>query len=366
MATSYSLPGRLPGLIKQLVARYKREGLKNLPMMLETARYGIDLRTDYDNWNGGTTGHDLILYLPLEALTELSVESRKNNADKIAADLNALITRQNEYVREVHLELADENDPEYQAAMEYQAQPLPSPDSLEFWKPGLVRAFITHRDGHKAGAHRLAAALEQYGISCFVAHDTIPAQTEWRKQIMMGLQTMEIMIAYFTDDFEESIWTNQEVGFALGAQKPIVCLKLGKKAPGGFVGHVQATQGSIDTPEVSAPKLYRLLAKELGAGDRLNNALIEAFTASTNWGDTTDLFTRMADAVTELNDAQLARIINAFNTNDQLHAAAYLVNKSNRMTRWLNTVTGKEYELHKGRLRLKKDEPAAPWDEIPF
>ena len=367
MATSYSLPQRLPGLIKQLVARYRKEGLTALPLALETAHYGMDLKTDYDNWNGGTYGHDVILYLPLESLSEWSIEARKNITDKVTSDLNALITRPNEYVREAHLELADDDDPDYQAAKPYQTRPQPNPDKLEFWKSGLVRAFITHRDGHKLGAHRLADALESFGISCFVAHDTIPAQTEWRQQIMLGLQTMEIMIVYFTDDFEDSIWTNQEIGFALGAQKPIVCLKLGRKAPGGFVGHIQAVQGSLEAPEASATKLYKLLIKELGAGDRLNDALIEAFATSPNWGETRIRFDRMAAAVTELNKSQLARVVQSFNTNDQLYGAAYLINSSDRMLRWLRNVTGNDYERHNGRLRLVPDkDQKAPWDDIPF
>tara|TARA_R110002051_G_scaffold278363_2_gene339740 strand:+ start:194 stop:1177 length:984 start_codon:yes stop_codon:yes gene_type:complete len=327
----------------------------------------MDLKTDYDNWNGGTYGHDVILYLPLDTLSEWSVETRKTFTDKLASDLNALITRLNEYVREVHLELADDNDPDYQAAKPYQTKTPTNPDTVEFWKPGLVRAFITHRDGHKIGAHCLADALESFGISCFVAHDTIPAQTEWRKQIMLGLETMEIMIVYFTDDFEDSIWTNQEIGYALGAQKPIVCLKLGKKAPGGFVGHIQAVQGSLEAPEASATKLYKLLIKELGASDRLNDALIEAFATSPDWGEARIRFDRMATALTELNKSQLARVVGSFNTNDQLYGAAYLINSSDRMVRWLKNVTGEDYERHKGRLRLMPDKAEkAAWDDMPF
>lgn len=366
MATTFTFPGRLPGLIRQLVAIYRREGADNRAAILEEARFGFELEVESDNWNGGTYGHDVIFYLPLETIVQFDTDRRRSLTQKLKEDLNELITRSNEYVRECHFELADDSDPEYQAAREYQGRPVPNPNTVEFWKPGLVRAFITHRDEHKAGAHRLADALEQFGVSCFVAHDTIPAQTEWRQQIMLGLETMEIMIAYFTDDFEESIWTNQEIGYALGAQKPIVCVKLGKRAPGGFVGHIQATPGSADSPEGAAPKLYKLIAKELGAGDRLNNALIEAFAASPNWGDTTELFKRMTTAITSLTPAQRDRVVDAFNSNNQLYAAAYLVNSSNRMVRWLNDITGEAYELHAGRLRRKPAGPPEPWDDTPF
>ena len=34
-----------------------------------------------------------------------------------------------------------------------------------------------------------------------VAHDTIAPMTEWRLEIMRGLETMEVMLVFLTDDF---------------------------------------------------------------------------------------------------------------------------------------------------------------------
>ena len=75
----------------------------------------------------------------------------------------------------------------------------------------------------------------------------------------------------------------------------------------------------------------------------------------------------MAAAVTELNKSQLARVVQSFNTNDQLYGAAYLINSSDRMVRWLRNVTGKDYERHNGRLRLVPDkDQKASGDDMPF
>ena len=127
-----------------------------------------------------------------------------------------------------------------------------NPDNLSIWRPGLGRIFISHRDKHKAEARELADALEEYGFSSFVAHETIPANEEWRKVIVAGLETMEIMVVFLTDDFHESIWTNQEVGHALGRGVPIISLKLGRLDPPGFISHVQALRGSIQQPITAA------------------------------------------------------------------------------------------------------------------
>lgn len=366
---AYSFPSRLPGLLREIVARYRYEKNDALASMVESGRWGVDLGVVSDNWNGGEYGHDVILYLPAEILAALDTASRQRLCERFKEDLNVRITRSNEYVYGVHLECAEENNPEYQAALEFKVRPAPDPRRVEFWKPGLVRCFITHRDGHKAGAHRLGAALEEYGFSCFVAHDTVIPMREWRKEIMTGLQTMEIMVVYLTDDFHDSIWTNQEIGFALGSNKPVVCLKLGKAAPKGFVDHIQAVAGSLDQPEAAAPKLYPYLAKALNAADRLNNGLIEAFLASPTYNDAIGRFDRMTLTVKQLSDEQVVRVVEGFNANDQLYGSVYLTNKNERMTRWLSRVTGSEHRLVDRRLRLipaRKGSTDVLDDSLPF
>ncbi|WP_204305911.1 hypothetical protein, partial [Stenotrophomonas maltophilia] len=80
---------------------------------------------------------------------------------------------ENENFRAVILELVDEDDPEFQKAVNLARQPHTNPDGLSIWQPGNLRLFISHRDTHKAAAKALATALLKYGISAFVAHDTI-------------------------------------------------------------------------------------------------------------------------------------------------------------------------------------------------
>ena len=115
-----------------------------------------------------------------------------------------------------------------------------APDTLSDWAgtDGVIRLFISHRDAYKAAAKELAMSLEEYGISAFVAHDTIQPMTTWQHEILKGLQLMEFMLAFITDDFFESPWTNQEIGYALGNSIPIISLKLENtvKIP-RFTGH---------------------------------------------------------------------------------------------------------------------------------
>src|SRR3546814_14055124 len=94
---------------------------------------------------------------------------------------------------------------------------------------------------------------------------------------MKGLETMEVMLVYLTDDFSDSIWTNQELGFALGKAVPIISLKLGRKDPPGFISHEQALRGHMESPVEAAKGLYPLIAKAVNRQERLNEALINSF-----------------------------------------------------------------------------------------
>jgi hypothetical protein len=164
----------------------------------------------------------------------------------------------------VHLELADEADPRYQRAVNPSQQPQTDPDTLSLWKAGHLRLFVSHKDQHRAIARRLGDALSEYGISPFVAHDTIVPMKTWQLEIEKGLETMEVMLAFVTDDFHQSTWTNQEVGYALGKSVPIISVKFGTKSPEGFIASKQALKGNLEDPEASAPAIYKLLVEEVG------------------------------------------------------------------------------------------------------
>ena len=50
---------------------------------------------------------------------------------------------------------------------------------------------------------------------------------------------MDAFVALLTEGFHDSLWTDQEVGFALSRGVPILAVRLGKD-PYGFIGKFQA------------------------------------------------------------------------------------------------------------------------------
>lgn len=304
------------------------------------------------------------LYLPLELLAKIGLQNQSKTASRILDDLKVLTASvQNEFFSAVHLELVDENDPQFQEAKAISTKPSVNPEALPFWKPGMVRLFVSHKDMHKAEANSLAEALFSFGVSSFVAHDTIQPMSEWRKEIMKGLETMELMLVFLTDDFEESTFTNQEVGFALGANKPIISLKLGRKDPPGFISHEQALRGDINDAQSSAEALYPILAKALGKKERMDDSLIAAFLSSTDFNEAKLRFDRMATLVDKLSSSQLAMVIDGFFRNDQLYNAGHLVSKYERLRRYLERATGKSFSIDGRNI---KETRARHNDGIPF
>ena len=212
-----------------------------------------------------------------------------------------------------------------------------APDTLSVWAEtdGEIRLFISHRDRHKAAAKELALSLEDYGISAFVAHDTIQPMTTWQHEILKGLQGMEFMLAFITDDFFKSPWTNQEIGYAICKSTPIISLKLENTDPQGFFGSEQALKSDLKNPAGKCVDIYSHITNKLGVRERLDDALIAAFVKSTSFNEAIDRFDRMQGVIEELSDNQLHKICIGFKKNDQLYGSIYLDNKNKRLSKFL-------------------------------
>lgn len=367
MSATYSLPSKVGVCLKRIDLEYKRSKKETYRTIIASARVAVVENTDSTDWDGGATGHDLILFLPESILHDIALGEQNEIGNVICSDLNSAHSVFREYFNKVRLELSDETDPMYLGALPASQSPPASADLLNFWKPGLIRLFISHRDAHKAKANELATSLESYGISSFVAHDTIQPTKEWRREIISGLETMEIMLLFLTDDFHESPFTSQEIGFALGRSVPIISLKLERKDPPGFVGHEQALRGNLATPSASTSAVYSLLIEKLGRRERAWSSLISAFVTATDFVEAKHRFDRMDTAVQSLSDSQLSTIISGYYKNDQLYRAGHLTSKYERLRRFLERATGRQFTINGRKIQeidMATEKVGA--DEIPF
>lgn len=357
MAREFYLPSKISSYLKRLLAEYNlNREIKNAEI-ISCSKFLVQEGVDYDNWDGGQYGHVIKFFLPAEQLTTLvPLRMQDKIAEKLHSDLNKCAQAiSGEYISQVRFEI-DDDDFESQNATYLSEKPFVSPDSLSIWKPGCIRLFISHRDKYKSQANNLAELLSNYGISSFVAHDSIEPMEQWQQTILKGLETMEIMLTFVTDDFHESFWTNQEIGYALARNIPVISLKLQNGDPLGFIAEKQALKGDLDNLNSLLPKLYDLLAKKLSNQSRMQTALVEAFASSPEWSETTLRFNRLSKHVTKLSDSEVERITSAYRENNQLHTAVYLKNQT-RLKRFLEHATGKSYTIDGNLITCDDDIP---------
>jgi hypothetical protein len=114
-----------------------------------------------------------------------------------------------------------------------------------------VKAFISHTAKNKSIATRLRDVLKTYNIIAFVAHEDIKPSEDWQVEIERALKTMDFFISIHTKGFSESIWCQQEVGYAVCRNIKIIPVKFDQD-PQGFIGKIQALiRGSKNAEDVA-------------------------------------------------------------------------------------------------------------------
>jgi nucleoside 2-deoxyribosyltransferase len=185
-----------------------------------------------------------------------------------------------------------------------------------FWQKDMLRVFVTHLAAHRQFAGELQQALVNYGISCFVAHNDIEPTKEWQVQIETALTTCDALVALLHQDFHQSNWTDQEIGFAMGRGVPVFSVRFDQD-PYGFIGRFQAFQGSGKQVTKLAEELFDSYRKNKQTQHRMAKALVGLFEDSYS-------FARAKTCMTYLEELEVweptlsARLRSALKSNTQI------------------------------------------------
>lgn len=188
------------------------------------------------------------------------------------------------------------------------------------WKNGWFRLFISHSSNHKVLAEKIKKSLERYYISAFVAHSDIEATKEWQNEIELALNTTHALTAMLTDDFHQSKWTDQEIGFVMGRGALIVPVHLGV-APYGFIGKFQGLQGQNRTETQIANDIFDILAKNKVSAPCIAKALILKFEKSESFQEAKDNMTLLEKFLNYSDDKIIERIGAVILNNGQVRDA---------------------------------------------
>jgi hypothetical protein len=322
MEREFSLVKNAAFYLKLLADRLERSGDEEVAGLVAKSKFQIIPEFEYDNWDGGQFGHKVDVCVPRDLFLDV-VDDKDRYIDKIKSSLDSLYSFNNEYICCVDLRAMEPQECGVVGIQDVVINnKIPSVDSddiVRIWdKPENLRVFISHRDLDKIEASLIKSELTKYNVSCFVAHMDIDVSEEWLKEILRGLQTMDVFVTYMTNSFFESVWTNQEVGFALGRNIPIIPIK-NMKNPEGFVSILQAQKyekSNFCFDFISFVIESRSLPGWLKS--KLIDGLVASLGDSSSWGESAAVY-KLLKKASSLTDRQVEGVVNAFNSNSQVN-----------------------------------------------
>ena len=190
---------------------------------------------------------------------------------------------------------------------------------FECWEADRIKLFMCHTARHKTKVNEIAFHLKYYGVSAFVAHDSIEPTRQWQDVIEYALRTTDVLAALLTPDFSSSAWTNQEIGVVVGRRKLVIPIKLGLD-PYGFIGKYQALQGKRLSEEETAKKIFDILVKHEETQKSMAEALVAQFENSGTFKNAKDNMDLLEKA-RSLDDALIRRLRTAAKRNSQITGA---------------------------------------------
>ncbi|HMD86917.1 MAG TPA: toll/interleukin-1 receptor domain-containing protein [Terriglobia bacterium] len=293
---------------------YTKAGDRQKLDILVNSQIRVHEEWDYDNWDGGTYGHALFITAP-EATYLDSVGRRKQLQNEIKADLNKIHNVPHEFISDVFLETEKVEDRDWRresGALQSRQRAITPATRQRIWGEDGYRVFLSHKADVKKKAAELKERMQKFGASCFVAHQDIHPTKEWQEEIENALASMDAFVALLTETFHDSLWTDQEVGYALARGVPIIAVKLGID-PYGFIGKFQALASTWDeAPE----KVVSLLMTE----PRMVDAYIAALPRCANF-DEGNTLSHVLPSIRELSNAQADRLMSTFNLDSQLQGS---------------------------------------------
>ena len=188
----------------------------------------------------------------------------------------------------------------------------------QLWGASPIRVFISHIGNHKSDAMKIQQSLAHLGIVSFVAHSDIEPSKEWQTEIENALHSMNLFVALLTKGYKESDWTDQEVGFALAREVPVLPVSRGL-LPYGFVAKIQALKWSESSADPIAIRVMKMALES----DELNSLAKDSFIAAVSRapGSWASNLSKVLSLMKSLTTDQADSFVRAFNSNSQVQEA---------------------------------------------
>jgi hypothetical protein len=85
---------------------------------------------------------------------------------------------------------------------------------------------ISYSAQEREMVERLAAYLEHYNVTCFVAHRDIPADVAWANGIAAAIEMSRMAVVVYSDSYNSAPWMNRELASVGASGIPVVTMCL--------------------------------------------------------------------------------------------------------------------------------------------
>jgi len=267
--------------------------------------FEVDLGDEKYNKYGSSKAKRMLAFWEVEDDTTLAPVLRglledANNNDKVSVP-------DNERVQKIINRL--EGNEEYRNEVEELSLATEKVINHRIWGNGKFRVFLSHKSEFMKETALLKEELAFYGATCFVAHEDINPNQLWQDEIENALHSMDVLVALMTDEFKNSNWTDQEIGFAMGRKKPIISVRMGTD-PYGFIGKYQGVKSNWEDAPL---KIIKILMSE----EKMVDAYINQLVLCPSY-DISNKLSRCLPNIKSLTTEQVQNLITVYHENGQI------------------------------------------------
>ena len=181
---------------------------------------------------------------------------------------------------------------------------------------------MSYSSHDKVLADQIKARLEEFGITIFFIHDYISGVSKRANYTRAGIRESRLFLALVTKTYHEQEYTDQELGMAVYARKPVVCIAVDGARPRGFAQFYQHIHHSTDrdTERLGIDILAAVL-QVVAPAKRLD--FIIGRLANSNRFDNSNALAKHIDKDERLSGSQVEQLADAFVSNYQVHNARH-------------------------------------------
>lgn len=192
-------------------------------------------------------------------------------------------------------------------------------DEARLWKKDHFRLFLSHSSFQKSDVLRLETLLSHYHADAFVAHKDIKPSLQWQREIELALASCHAIAFLTTEDSQQSVWCNQEIGWGLGRGLIVQSVRFDCD-PRGFAGNQQVLSAKWEDLNGLTTSLLEVFARSEKSQRALHEPMVSLLEKADSWAKA-KFVARLIAGFDGLTLAQIQRLVEAEQKNNEVKQA---------------------------------------------